>query len=201
MNTNHDINFSLWLTMMHGIPIWEFAIAGIGLLFAFLFFLFHDLTWMHKFGLFHSFEHLKIKKKDIDKAFLDTTYIEITIPRDSQATAFQIQQKILKAFHSVYADPIEGQHNFSRTFYLFQKMYRLWNVRRTTQAFFTMQIFAQYPYISFRLQVPTSHFHRIEKAIFNAYANAEITPIDKRKTALNSLEEWKCFSTKRRIAS
>ena len=44
-----------------------------------------------------------------------------------------------------------------------------------------MQIWAQYPYISFRLNIPSQHFERIEKAIFNAYPNAEINHIDKGK--------------------
>ncbi len=175
----HMTNVSLWIDAVKRIPPWEFNIGILSAVFGVVLLLFYDLVWMHRLGIFHAFEKIKIKKKDADQAALESTYIEITIPRDSQTTAFQVQQKILKAFHSVYDDPIAGLHAFSETFYLFQKLYRLWKVRRATQVFFTMQIFAQYPYISFRLNIPKTHFQRIEKAIFNAYPNAEITMIDK----------------------
>ncbi len=143
--------------------------------------------------MFHAFETIKIKKREVDKSLLDTVYIEIIIPRESQATAFQIQQKILKAFHSVYHDPIEGAHSFSRLFYFFQKMYRRWKVDRSKHVFFTMQIFAQYPSISFRLNIPKPYFDRIEKAIFNAYPNAEITTVDKAVIANDLLKFQKSY--------
>ncbi len=178
MNQSIDY-FSLWRDMVTHIPDWELTIGIIIIAFGLMFLFFLDGTWMQRLGIFHAFEKMRMKKKDIDKAFRDMTYIEITIPKDSQATAFQIQQKIFKSLHSVYLDSIEGQHNFSKTFYLFQKMYRFWKVSRSPRTFFTFQIFAQYPYISFRLNIPTYCFHRIEKAIFNAYPNAEIMMVDK----------------------
>jgi hypothetical protein len=189
----HNIGYSIWLEMLHKIPVGVSIIAFLGIGFALLFFILSELVRNDKFGIFHTFEKIKIKRKDIDKTLLDTIYIEITIPRESQTTAFQVQQKILKAFHSVYQDPIEGPHAFSRTFYFFQKMYRLWKVYRARQVFFTMQIFAQYPSISFRLNIPKAYFHRIEKAIFNAYPNAEITMVDKDAIAKELLKFQKSY--------
>lgn len=176
---NNNIGYSLWLDMFKQIPKWELTVGILTLGLAIFFFCLYALLRKYQISLFHAFEKIKIKKKDLDISLLDTIYIEITIPKNSQATAFQIQQKILKAFHSIYKDPIEGHHEFSNLFYFFQKWYRSWKIKRTMQVFFTMQIFAQYPYISFRLNIPKSYFDRIEKAIFNAYANAEITILDK----------------------
>lgn len=170
----HNIGYNLWLEAIKSIPSWEWIagtiIVGSAII---IFLLFVFLS--HKFSIFHAFEKIKIKRKDLEKAQGNNLYFEVTIPKDSQTTAFQVQQKILKAFHSIYVDPIEGSHGFSKHFYLFQKVYRLWKVRKATQVFFTMQIWAQYPYISFRLVSPKAYFDRIEKAIFNAYPNAEIT--------------------------
>jgi hypothetical protein len=173
------IGYTLWLNMIKKIPTWELFV---GIFFVGFALLVTGLYWIiriYQVPLFHAFEKIKLKKKDIDQALANTRCIEVTIPKNSQATAFQVQQKILKAFHSIYTDPIEGPHNFSRTFYFFQKLYRLWKVSHTRQIFFTMQMWAQYPHISFRLFIPTTHFDRIEKAIFNAYPHAEITMIDK----------------------
>ena len=141
----------------------------------------YEIMRIYQVRIFHSFEKIKLKQKDLERSFKDTEYIEITIPKNSQVTAFQVQQKILKAFHSTYGDPIEGAHTFRPTWYFFQKMFRLWKVSRAKQTFFTMQIWAQYPFISLRLNIPTPHFDRLEKAIFNAYPNAEIVHLDKEK--------------------
>ena len=116
--------------------------------------------------IFHSFEKLKLKDKDLDRSVKDTQYVEITIPKNSQVKAFEVQQKILKAFHSTYADPIEGAHTFKPMWYFFQKMFRLWKIYRARQIFFTMQIWAQYPFISFRLNIPPEHFDRIDPSAF-----------------------------------
>lgn len=174
--------YTLWLNMVKSIPQWEWT-AGVSLIAgAILLFCFYNIFSKNQLSIFHAFEKIKIKKNDLEKALLDTLYFELTIPKDSHTTAFQVQQKILKALHSIYADPIEGPHAFSGNFYFFQKAYRLWKVFRARQVFFTMQIWSQYPYISFRLVCPKSYFHRIEKAIFNAYPNAEITMLDREET-------------------
>ena len=91
----HDTTYSLWIDMVKGIPSWEFAVVGFSVSCALLLLLFYDIGWMQKLGIFHAFEKIKIKRKDLERTAHDSTYIEITIPRDSQATAFQIQQKIL----------------------------------------------------------------------------------------------------------
>jgi DNA helicase HerA-like ATPase len=177
----NKLGFTLWLQMIKKIPSWELIIV-ITLLASVIFFgAVFIFTRIHRERIFHAFEKSKLKRKDLDRAFDDAQYVEITIPKNSQATAFQVQQKILKAFHSTFADPIEGAHGFSPIWYFFQKMFRLWKVSRARQVFFTMQIWAQYPFISFRLNIPTAHFERIEKAIFNAYPNAEINHLDKSK--------------------
>jgi len=177
----NKLAYVLWLQMIKKIPTWELIIIiaiFVGLIIFWTLFIF---VRIHQERIFHAFEKLKLKQKDLDRAFDDTQYVEITIPKNSQVTAFQVQQKILKAFHSTYSDPIEGSHNFSPIWFFFQKLFRLWKVSRTKQVFFTMQIWAQYPFISFRLNIPSAHFERIEKAIFNAYPNAEINHIDKAK--------------------
>ncbi len=56
-----------------------------------------------------------------------------------------------------------------------------------------MQIWAQYPYISFRLQIPIAFFQRVEKAIFNAYPNAEITMLDKAKVLAEVAKSQKSY--------
>ncbi len=173
-----NIGYSLWLNIVKSIPRWEWITGGLIVCGAIFLFCLYELFSKNQLSIFHAFEKIKIKKKDLEKALQDTLYFEITIPKDSQTSAFQVQQKILKAFHSIYSDPIEGPHGFSPRFYFFQKMFRLWKVRRAKQVFFTMQIWSQYPYISFRLVSPKAYFHRIEKAIFNAYPNAEITMLD-----------------------
>ncbi len=175
----HNIGYSLWLDTVKSIPEWEWT-AGVSIVAgAILLFCLYELFSKNRVSIFHAFERVRIKKKDLAKALADTVYFEITIPKDSHTTAFQVQQKILKAFHSIYTDPIEGPHGFSKNFYFFQKLYRIWKVYRARQVFFTMQIWAQYPYISFRLVCPKNYFHRIEKAIFNAYPNAEIAMLDR----------------------
>ncbi len=170
--------FELWLDMIRKIPRWELT-AGISF-FALIVcsIVLYQLFKLNQLRIFHAFEKIKLRQKDIDQGIKEIMYLEITIPKNSQVTAFQVQQKILKALHAVYQDPIEGPHGFKPYFYFFQKLYRLWKVSRRRQVFFTLQIWAQYPYISFRLAIPRSYFDRIEKAIFNAYANAEITVID-----------------------
>ncbi len=136
-----------------------------------------------QFPFFSSaFEKIKFKRKEIDKALADMLYLEITIPHNSQATAFQIQQKILKTLHSIYADPIAGAHNFTFNWHLwffFQKFYRFIKVWRSRKVFFTMQIWGQYPCISFRLNIPRAYLDRIEKALYNAYPGAEIAVVNK----------------------
>lgn len=185
----NNIGTSLWWEMVRKIPLWELVTALIVLGSGLFIYLMYELFVLNQLNIFHAFEKIKIKKKDLETELPNTVYFEITIPKDSQTTAFQVQQKILKAFHSVYTDPIEGQHGFTKTFYFFQKLYRAWKVERAKQSFFTMQIWAQYPYISFRLNVPKAFFQRVEKAIFNAYPNAEITMLDKAVV----LEEVKKF--------
>jgi hypothetical protein len=173
---------TLLLAVGKGIPLWERHMFEV--MFALVFWLAILSLLLHRFlfsqtgKISHAFEKIKLKQKDLDRQAVDNLYFEITIPKDSHTTAFQVQQKILKALHSVYQDPIEGPHNFG-TFYFFQKWCRRWKVKRSTQAFFTLQIWAQYPYISFRLVIPKAFFQRVEKAIFNAYPNAEITMLDK----------------------
>lgn len=169
------------MQMIKKIPTWELIIVIAFLVSLIIFWTVFIIVRIHEDRIFHAFEKLKLKQKDLDRAFNDTQYVEITIPKNSQVTAFQVQQKILKAFHSTYSDPIEGAHSFSPIWYFFQKLFRLWKVSRAKQVFFTMQIWAQYPFISFRLNIPSAHFERIEKAIFNAYPNAEINHIDKGK--------------------
>lgn len=174
----HAIGFELWLDMIRKIPRWELTagitffiliVVSIGL---------YQFLKLFQLNIFHAFEKIRFKQKDIDGAIERLMYLEITIPKNSQVTAFQVQQKILKALHAIYQDPIEGAHGFNRYFYFFQKLYRLWKVSRSKRIFFTLQIWSQYPYISFRLAIPRAYFGRIEKAIFNAYSNAEITIID-----------------------
>jgi hypothetical protein len=176
----YNIGYSLWLETVHKIPVWEWAGGIMTFCGAIFLFALYQLFILYKLDIFHAFETIKIKKNDLDRASKDALYFEITIPKDSQTTAFQIQQKILKAFHSVYTDPIEGPHEFSHYFYFFQKLYRWWKVKKAKQVFFTMQVWGQYPYISFRLTIPIAFFQRVEKAIFNAYPNAEITMLDKQ---------------------
>lgn len=171
-------NFALWLDIVQGIPTWEWMTGVIIVVSAIFAWLIYELFSKNQLSIFHAFEKIRVKQKDLDKTFADTLYFEVTIPKDSQATAFQVQQKILKALHSIYTDPIAGPHKFSSHFFFLQKAYRLWKVYRSRQVFFTMQIWAQYPYISFRLCVPRQYFGRIEKAIFNAYPNAEISMLD-----------------------
>ncbi len=176
-----NIGYSLWLDIVKKIPSWEWLTGLTIVCSAILLWLLYELFSKNQLSIFHAFEKIKVKQKDVDKNFADTLYFEITIPKDSQATAFQVQQKILKALHSIYSDPIAGPHKFSRHFFFLQKAFRLWKVFRAKQVFFNMQIWAQYPYISFRLCVPQEYFGRIEKAIFNAYPNAEITMLDASK--------------------
>lgn len=173
--------FNLWLDAIHKIPPWV-LVVGVSFLALTVFSLvFYQLFRIYQLNIFHAFEKIKLKEKDIEHAAERSTYIEITIPKNSQVTAFQVQQKILKALHAIYIDPIEGPHKFSPYFYFFQKLYRRWKVSRRQQIFFTLQIWAQYPSISFRLAFPSASFDRIEKAIFNAYPNAEINILDQAK--------------------
>lgn len=175
----NKIGYILWLDTIKKIPAWELMAGSFCLGAVIVVFCIYIILKTNRDRIFHAFESIKLKQKYIDRALADTIYIEVTIPKNSQTTAFQIQQKILKALHSIYTDPIRGAHKFSPHFYFFQKVYRLWKVYRTHQVFFTLQIWAQYPFISFRLNVPKTYFHRIEKAIFNAYPNAEISMVDK----------------------
>ena len=177
----NGLGYILWLQILQKIPKWELTLGIILLSVSILSAIIYGIMRIHRVRIFHSFEKIKLKQRDLERSFKDTEYVEITIPKNSQVTAFQVQQKILKAFHSTYGDPIEGAHAFQPIWYFFQKMFRLWKVSRAKQTFFTMQIWAQYPFISLRLNIPTKHFDRLEKAIFNAYSNAEITHLDKDK--------------------
>jgi hypothetical protein len=179
---------ALWLNFFNQLPAWEHIAGWVGIAILFSVFFFDKLPSFNH----HAFEKIKLKSKDVDKWLDNTIYFEITIPKNSQATAFQIQQKILKAFHAIYIDPVEGAHNFSSLFnfiYFFQKLWRRGKVKRSQTVFFSMQIWAQHPFISFRLRVAKSDFARVEKAIFNAYPAAEITMLDKSQ----ALEEVSQF--------
>ncbi len=189
----NSIGYQLWLETVRKIPTWEWTTGIIAFCAAIFLFSLYQLFSLYRLDLFHSFEKIKIKKKDLDRETEKTLYFEITIPKNSQTTAFQIQQKILKALHSVYEDPIDGPHKFSQHFYFLQKLYRHWKVARARQVFFTLQVWAQYPYISFRLQIPIAFFQRVEKAIFNAYPNAEITMLDKAKVLAEVVKSQKSF--------
>lgn len=163
--TEHNTQFIIWLISTIGFLL---IIAG------------WIATKFFQFRLFSSvFEKMKFKRRDVECALGDSLYLELTIPKNSQATAFQIQQKILKTLHSVYVDPIEGVHAFSPTWYFFQKLYRFIKVSFSKKVFFTMQILGQYPDIAFRLNIPSAYYDRIEKALYNAYPGAEINKVDK----------------------
>ena len=188
----NQIGYTLWLQAIKQIPSWEWTAGILTLCGAVFLFSLSKLFVLYFGDIFHAFEKIRIKKKDLDKELSNTLYFEITIPKDSQTTAFQIQQKILKAFHAIYIDPVEGAHNFSSLFnfiYFFQKLWRRGKVKRSQTVFFSMQIWAQHPFISFRLQVAKSDFARVEKAIFNAYPAAEITMLDKDE-ALEEISQF-----------
>lgn len=170
VSDEHNIKFIVWL---------------ISTIITVLFIIGWTLNKFFRFTIFlHAFEKMKFKKKDINHALAESLYLEITLPKNSQATAFQIQQKVLKTLHSVYLDPIEGSHHFSPTWYFFQKLYRFCKVSLSKKVFFSMQIWGQYPDISFRLNIPKIYYDRIEKALYNAYPCAEI-----RKVNTNNLKE------------
>ncbi len=167
--TEHNTQFIIWLISTIGFLL---IIAG------------WIATKFFQFRLFSSvFEKMKFKRRDVEHALHDSLYLELTIPKNSQATAFQIQQKILKTIHSVYIDPIEGVHAFSSTWYFFQKLYRFCKVYFSKKVFFIMQIWGQYPDIAFRLNIPSAYYDRIEKALYNAYPGAEISKVDKDNLA------------------
>ncbi len=185
--------FDLWLDAVHKIPPWV-LVAGVSFLaVTILSVVFYQFFKIYQLNIFHAFERIKLKEKDIERAAEQSMCLEITIPKNSQVTAFQVQQKILKALHAIYLDPIEGPHAFSPYLYFFQKLYRRWKVSRKQQVFFTLQIWAQYPSISFRLIIPSAYFDRIEKAIFNAYSNAEINIINQKTLADEVLKFHKSF--------
>ncbi len=187
------VGYILWVEMIQKIPRWELTLGVVFLGLIVLGICFYWIIRIFQLKIFHAFEKIKLKPKDLDRSFEDARYIEIIIPKNSQATAFQVQQKILKAIHSTYIDPVEGPHEFSRTWYFFQKMWRLWKVYRSRQVFFGLQIWAQYPFVSFRLNIPSEYFDRIEKAIFNAYSNAEIIDLDKSKVVEEISKHHKSF--------
>jgi hypothetical protein len=189
----NKVGYILWIEMIQKIPRWEWTL---GIIFLCTFIVGAVIYWIikiYQLQIFHAFEKVKLKQKDLEHSFKDTRYIEIIIPKNSQATAFQVQQKILKAIHSTYIDPTEGPHNFSRPWYFFQKLFRLWRVYSSHQEFFGMQIWAQYPLVSFRLNIPSVHFTRIEKAIFNAYPNAEIIELNKDSVIQEISKHHKSF--------
>lgn len=161
----HNVQFIIWLISTIGL----FLIISVWIAAKFF-----------QFRLFQgAFQKIKFKKRDIDRASRESIYLEVTIPKNSQATAFQVQQKVLKTLHSVYADPIDGVHAFSPTWYFFQKLYRFCKVYFSKKVFFTIQIWGQHPDISFRLNIPSAYYDRIEKALYNAYPGAEISKVDK----------------------
>ncbi len=189
----NQVGYSLWLNVMQKIPGWELTL---GIIFLSLIVFTICLYWiirMNQMRIFHAFEKITFKRKDLDRSLKDTKYIEIIIPKNSQATAFQVQQKILKAIHSTYLDPIEGAHSFSRTWYFFQKLFRLIKIYFSRQVFFGLQIWAQYPFVSFRLNIPSVFVERIEKAIFNAYPNAEIVDLNPNTVMAELSKHHKSF--------
>lgn len=131
------------------------------------------------------FEMIWFKKRDIDRSFAENITLEIVVPKSSQATAFQVQQKIFKTLHSVYEDPIFGVHDFSFTplVYIFQKLVRFAKVRFSKKIFFSFQILGQHPHISFRIAVPKPYLDRIEKALYGAYQGCEISVVERDTVA------------------
>jgi hypothetical protein len=167
--------FKIFLRPDAGFIIWNIATIGLILII---------VGWIaakfFQFRLFGgAFEKIKFKQRDINRALSESMYLEITIPKNSQATAFQVQQKILKTLHSMYADPIDGVHAFSPTWYFFQKLFRFCKVVWSKKVFFTMQIWGEYPDISFRINIPAVYYDRLEKSLYNAYPGAEINTVDK----------------------
>jgi hypothetical protein len=162
------------------VPKWTFILWLFCTLVLFLIIFGFLLSKIFGLRLFHSvFQKMAFKKKDINRSLYNSLYLEITIPKNSQTTAFQVQQKILKTLHSVYLDPIEGAHSFSSFWHFFQKVYRFCKVYFSKKVFFTLQIFGEYPDISFRLNIPSAYYDRIEKALYDAYPGAEITTVNK----------------------
>lgn len=162
------------------VPHWTYILWLFCSIVSFLFLLGFIATKIFGLNLFHSaFQTIKLKQKEIDRSLHESICLEIIIPKSSQATAFQVQQKIFKTLHSVYSDPIEGVHAFSPTWYFFQKLYRFCKVTFSKKIFFTLQVFGEYPDISFRLNIPSAYYDRIEKALYDTYPGAEIIRIDK----------------------
>ena len=121
--TLFDFFYLLMLGAIKSIPSVEWLVIRLAVWACILVLLFNWLFFRGK-SISHSFEKIKLKKKDLEAGLKDSTYFEITIAKNSQTTAFQVQQKILKAFHSIYQDPVEGAHNFG-FFFFFQKLWRI----------------------------------------------------------------------------
>lgn len=179
-----DLLFELKLRQAHlqifTVPNWTYILWLFCSSIFFLILLGFIATKLFSLRLFSSsFQTIKFKQKDISRSLNDILCLEVTIPKNSQVTAFQVQQKIFKTLHSVYLDPIDGTHSLSPTWHLFQKLYRFLKVSFSEKVFFTLQIFGQYPDICFRLNIPSAYYDRIEKALYDTYPGAEITRVDK----------------------
>ncbi len=104
-NMTNNIGYNLWLGTIQAIPTWE-LLLGIGLLAAaIIFFFLYALQSRKGWNIFHAFEKLKIKRKDLDKSFQDNLYFEITIPQDStvpEAILYPCHPETPRKSHSRY---------------------------------------------------------------------------------------------------
>src|SRR5581483_2964718 len=90
---SQSVGYSLWLQMVKDIPIWAASTGGSMAIIGFLALILLALVSQDERFLFNALESMKLKRKEIKQELDDCVYLEITIPKNSQATAFQIQQK------------------------------------------------------------------------------------------------------------
>jgi hypothetical protein len=77
--------YILWLQIVQRIPTWELTVGIIFLSILILSAIIYEIMRIYQVRIFHSFEKIKLKQKDLERSFKDTEYIEITIPKNSGA--------------------------------------------------------------------------------------------------------------------
>lgn len=113
----------------------------------------------------------------------EKVFLEIKIPKSSQRTTFQVQQKLFRSMHSIVEDSYRFRTGFYKIkiFNLFQKwISRLYEIL-ALKRLLTLQIFATHSYSAFGVWVPLRSATDIKNALQSAYPECEIFDYSERK--------------------
>jgi len=161
-------------------------IASILFILAFLIF-----KWDIVMSLFESYlkffwgiAKFKLSSRSLKNAISeDKVFLEIKIPKTSQRTTFQVQQKLFRSMHSIVEDSYRFKTGFVKIkiFNLIQKWVSRVFQNLAQKRLLTLQIFATHSYSAFGVWVPLKASVDIKNALQSAYPECEVFDYTEKK--------------------